>query len=434
MCIAGVAIVLFIGLAVAAVVHAYKKAKERDPTAAAKMRHFGAAASLKFKLVLAYYQIVGLLGAVFEVPFPQFYTDWVASLSFFTFDLFAMVPFRCILSNFSFHSQMYATSIMGLVLQVLVVCLYGLRVFRSKQMKSGLGWVMILLYLFYPSITSVAFETFNCNDLGDIGNYLKADYEVNCSSTEHIAAKRMAWGVIAVFAIGTPIGWAVMMFRDRNAKFLRFFCSSYHPQYYYWECIEIVKKLLLVGFAVMFKQGSIVQLVCGMLVALFYLVLLLWCSPYNAGTALVNTSSLMLVLSLFGALLIKVASGTNGSVYEEGYTTDFISGLMLCFNAAILMQVAAETLLSAYEAWTHIPLADNTTTTSVESPPACSSAISSADSVNQNLKDRAVVATSNLETHAEADVKEETQNQTNDGDEEAENKLNIAPVNSRIVV
>jgi len=141
----------------------------------------------------------------------------------------------------------------------------------------------------------------------------------------------------------------VLMHHDRNAKFLHFFCSSYHPRYYYWECIDIVKKLLLVGFAVMFKRGSLVQLACGILVALAYFSLVLQYEPYKEGGFLSKSSSLMLVLALFGALLIKVSDGSSESVYEEGYTSTFVTGLVLFFNLGVISQAGTEVLLSGME-------------------------------------------------------------------------------------
>ena len=263
------------------------------------------------------------------------------------------MPFACISDSFTFHSKLFTTSAVGLLLQVFVVVFYGISTLSDeppKQTKRALRWAMFLLYVVYPSTTSVAFETFNCNNLGDIGEYLKVDYRIDCSSPEHASAKRVAWGMIVVFAIGVPVMFLVLMFRDRSASFLNFFCKGYHKEYYFWEFVDIVKKLLLVGFAVMFKQGSIVQVVCGMLVALFYWGLLLRCAPYKQGTALANTSSLMLVLSFLGALLIKFSNGTAEGIYEEGYTTDFVSGLLLCFDATIILQVAIEIVLSAYQA------------------------------------------------------------------------------------
>merc|ERR1712086_1105595 len=103
-----------------------------------------------------------------------------------------------------------------------------------------------------------------------MGEYLRSDYTIDCDSAQHGTAEGVAWFAVVVFAVGVPLLFLVLMHHDRNAKFLHFFCSSYHPRYYYWECIDIVKKLLLVGFAVMFKRGSLVQLACGILVALAY--------------------------------------------------------------------------------------------------------------------------------------------------------------------
>ena len=50
---------------------------------------------------------------------------------------------------------------------------------------------------------------------------------------------------------------------------------DYEPQYYYWEVVEMLKKMMLTGGLVLLAPGSSAQIVLAILITLFYLTLVL---------------------------------------------------------------------------------------------------------------------------------------------------------------
>ena len=44
-----------------------------------------------------------------------------------------------------------------------------------------------------------------------------------------------------------------------KSKHLKFFFADYKPEYWYWEIIELARKLFLTGFMVLLWQGTMVQ-------------------------------------------------------------------------------------------------------------------------------------------------------------------------------
>ena len=65
---------------------------------------------------------------------------------------------------------------------------------------SATWWAMWLLFLIYPSVANVAFETFSCYSFGaDEYAYLIADPSVICQSAEHTALQGAAFVVIAIY-------------------------------------------------------------------------------------------------------------------------------------------------------------------------------------------------------------------------------------------
>eukprot|EP00966_Prymnesium_polylepis_P077253 1789368-Prymnesium_polylepis.1 len=60
--------------------------------------------------------------------------------------------------------------------------------------------------------------------------------------------------------------------------------GSLRPNQMFFELVHTLYKLFLVGFAVLIDPGSILQLVIAMLIAIFFLVLVLYAPPYKQPT------------------------------------------------------------------------------------------------------------------------------------------------------
>ena len=53
--------------------------------------------------------------------------------------------------------------------------------------------VLKLLFLVYPLVTTVAFQSFPCYDFGPSGQWLIADVAVQCATLEHTTIMCVAW-------------------------------------------------------------------------------------------------------------------------------------------------------------------------------------------------------------------------------------------------
>ena len=71
--------------------------------------------------------------------------------------------------------------------------------------SSAIALALFLIFLLYPSTSSMIFSTFICEDIDDGQAYLRADYAINCASPEHQIATAFAGAMIFVFPIGTPL-------------------------------------------------------------------------------------------------------------------------------------------------------------------------------------------------------------------------------------
>ena len=106
---------------------------------------------------------------------------------------------------------------------------------------------------------------------------------------EYAEVRELAWVAIVLFPIGVPLLYGALLLRDRHelmqgegvwqekdlARALSFLHSEYEPAWFWWELVEVAKKLLLTGFFTLevFRPGTITQLVGALLVSLCFLML-----------------------------------------------------------------------------------------------------------------------------------------------------------------
>ena len=165
-------------------------------------------------------------------------------------------------------------------------------VFFDDMYHNALKLLPILLrvsFVAFPAVTSLALRAFLCESFDTIPEKLIADYSVSCGSEEHKSIKRLAWGGITIYGFGIPVMYLVLLAIERRsllmqrptklAKALAFLHKSYLPHYWYWELLEVFKRLYLMGFCVFIDPGSITQLMVSALVCLVYVAILTQASP-----------------------------------------------------------------------------------------------------------------------------------------------------------
>ena len=116
------------------------------------------------------------------------------------------------------------------------------------------------------------------------------------------------------FPVGLPALYLFMLYPHRSELYentevskkflhLRFFFAEYKPQFYFWEVVECLRKCLLMGFAVFFKPGTLLQLIVVIILVMIYIVLLTHFKPYTSwrDNQLSVMNQMMLFLTLVGA-------------------------------------------------------------------------------------------------------------------------------------
>ncbi len=302
----------------------------------------------KLKIMTAYFSIVLLIGDVYDVSFPIKYLNVLGFFSIFEFDLLRIFKVPCFV-DYDGHTAMYGLSVVLLLLLFIVIAGLARLVCELKHadskstIRQAVGFLLPLTYLVYPFACKLIFATFNCDTVSGVP-YLHTDLRIRCDSDKHRMAEAFAGFMVIVFPVGLPMLYFIMLWANcdrlhdntghprKEMAFLAFFYREYEQLFFYWETVECLRKLLLMGFANFFQPGSLMQLITAMIITVVYGHVLCIFKPYKKNVDNVQAiwTQLMLFFTLLGALMVKFEQGFLATgIYEDGYTTDTVNAMLI---------------------------------------------------------------------------------------------------------
>ena len=267
----------------------------------------------------------------------------------------------------------------------------------QEAMLRGLEASVLISFCVLPSITRALFLAFQCESFGfdDLDgpsskSYLTASLNVECSSGEHEPIMAVAVIFIFLWPVGAPLLYSVLLWRSRQAilkhqpttlsRTIHFLwsecrCMRFKPphlhtslvpeptarclalmpcadddSHYWWELVELARKLVLTSFLLFvgFDSGGankFLRVVLGLLIALLGLTLQLVSRPYRrqGDNALNCVLQLMLVLFFLLGIVIKLCNteGANAihslldAEVEDSCMT--LVGIDSAYSASVLM-------------------------------------------------------------------------------------------------
>ena len=293
----------------------------------------------KIKPVLGFALIVAQLGDVYQIHYPADYqTVTSVILRPFTMDLFGWVPalrLRCLgIAALSDELLLYALVPLGIV--ILTFSCVGL---RHRSLVPALPFVLRLTFFFYPAVSSKGFQTLAPCDCFRMVNdsklcFLPADYSVECVEYDafgfghHAPPNLLVLGLSAavLFGLGVPLLYAGLLFacrvEIRNEKktplsaALAFLHSGLHPWALYWPFVEALRALLLTGILALVPQGTLLQLLLGLLLAFAFATLHMWCAPHRqpSDNFLAAAINVLLVLNFVSAVGVQMRNKYNDPI------------------------------------------------------------------------------------------------------------------------
>lgn len=241
------------------------------------------------------------------------------------------------------------------------------RIKIQKLHESGMFWFLVFTYLVYPSCSQVVLDTFNCDHMGS-ESYLFADYSTKCYTHAHTVMKIYASIFVFIYPLGCPLMYYILLWNHRDeidptlpsGKKARmnvnddsdvklainirhnysalvpysFLFESYEPQFWWWEVLVCVKRLLLTCANLYVANHTELQPYVVLFFSLVFLKLYIETKPYvlDLDDVLVEISLWSLIAILIFSILLQF--------YEEASDLKSPAGLeemMTCALVAVFV-------------------------------------------------------------------------------------------------
>ena len=319
---------------------------------------------------------IAQFSGVVNVQYPPAYEQFLAALSVVNLNLGSILSLSCVVET-NFYARLVLVTIapmavlgaLGITYRVAMVrnghSIHAMRVARNKHISVGL----FLLFVVYSSVSYTIFQTFVCDPLNSGVTYLRADYDLVCWTTTHIAYMTYAGIMALVYPIGIPavFAWMLFIYRDDiksvedtttngnqeqpESEAIKDLWAPYKPTRYYYEVIECGRRNALTGLAVFIYPGSTAQVAIEVLLAVVFFSISEILSPFAEplDAWLYRSGTWVIFLSMFLALLLKVDVAN-----EESHSQDVFAGLLIAAHGGMVLVVVANALLSALKGFREV--------------------------------------------------------------------------------
>lgn len=315
----------------------------------------------KFKILLAFVQIISQIPFALDVDFPQIYLQFLDILWVFNLDLVEFLNLECIYKRNFYDKLVEATLgpfiLMGTIIIVLLTRLavaYRLNSLNpsytyAQFRKETIFCSLLLSFIVFSPVSIKVFQTFACEPFEDGSSRLIIDYTINCSGDEYNFYVIYSIFMILVYPIGVPALYFTLLYlnhdqvnpptrlvvrdseRDlvsnviiqqekiklrntyREIFIISFLYIAYEPRRWYFEILDCFRRLMMTAVPVLIMRGAITQIIIVLLVSLACIAAYMELKPYttHSDNTVAVFSQWAITLTLIVSILLRIDEG-NG--------------------------------------------------------------------------------------------------------------------------
>ena len=274
----------------------------------------------RFKIVISFYQVTsGTLNAFSYIEWPETMASIGKYAGMLQLNLFQIVPIHCL--NNSAKVDAYSTLLMFVAVNVLAVVIPAFffqckKIIVNRRDEMPLGKksevlkltkercyraAFLVLFITYPSTCIQIFRMLPqtcqeiCSENQNAGceSFLQADLAVKCHDEKYNHFVKFSYALTA-YPVAFPLVTLMVLWRclskskeprNRNelhsalARGLRFFYENYSDNCWFWEIVELARKVLLTSALLLADAQSRTYIGSAAIVSGLYTILFAWYKP-----------------------------------------------------------------------------------------------------------------------------------------------------------
>ena len=321
----------------------------------------------RLKILISFYQVTsGTFDAFSYVQWPKALLQLGTYAKFLQLNLLQIAPVNCFSHSIevTIYTSFMTSVVVTLVFVIMAIIYYQLRRLYTMKIKSYntqdvkdlseakeacFRYVFLLMFTMFPSTSAQVFQILpsSCHKIcADIENkscrsYLRSDYSVECFTGAHNNFAVLAF-VMLFYVVGFPLVTLFLLWRyhpkeaQRNVPdqegnevqaALSFLYENYCPNSWFWEVLELVRKIILTSVLVLIGSEGRTDLGVASIMSGLYTVLFVSYKPINDRFEhwLQLTSLLATCANMNIGLLLKIPEGEGIRGEEIGMTSILIS-------------------------------------------------------------------------------------------------------------
>ena len=232
---------------------------------------------------------------MYNVTFPPAYRNILSALQIVTLKLTAwlpVLPLECAfpsLLGLLLFVMLAPLAIIAVAIGIGAICTLRSQprsaISAASLLLPSLPFVLIWCFIIFPPVSSIAFRalapcecfTYEVTPPGEENEvcFLSTDRNVICepSSLGYRAPTPIlvaASFTIIIWAGGVPLLYGCLLYAARDSltqrspptqlsKTLIFLTDGFHPHVFWWELVDLFRKLMLTGFLALISPGSLLQ-------------------------------------------------------------------------------------------------------------------------------------------------------------------------------
>ena len=319
---------------------------------------------MKLKLFLGFTQCVSFFPITFSsIPFPLAFINLSNYLELLSCDFLSVFgSAACNLVTGFYQQFQFSYALLPAVLCCTLIS-YGIALALHKKTSNYTkesaatrlySLLFMVIYSLYTGVSTKLFRLFKCIEIQD-QHYLTADYSVTCYDNNYKTHVAFAVVGMLIFTLGIPL--FILHILIRNKKYLHKSKCPEHEMYkhlkvekeygsiysdytednYFFDLLDLGRRLLLTGALIMVGLQSNTQIFLGALLCLLWLLVVTVRRPYVAywDNVLSIVLSLQLVLIMLCGMALEMNRLTPDAAADP-YEAIGFSILMVTFSIAII--------------------------------------------------------------------------------------------------
>ncbi len=314
---------------------------------------------VKLKIFIGFAQCFSLFPFTFDIPWSNDVLKMMKYFELSSLDFFSLLgnTINCKMESHFLQSFQLHMILPLLILFALFLAYSITKCFRKHQKYTNITTTRLytsaglIIYTLYTGLSTRIFRLFKCQLIQGI-YYLVADYRQICFEPNWNIYAIVAGVGGLIYVIGIPLVELSILYYNRKRLYKdedlkeRFgtFYLNYNSDSYYFDVLDLLRRLLLTGGLIMMGGESVAQTFLGIIVCAIWLLVLSYQKPYvnRSDNFLAILVSFQLMIILISGMALKLYSLTpNQDEYQQiGFSVMLIATTSIVTLISVIMTLA----------------------------------------------------------------------------------------------